>query len=319
MRVKLMIATTLVAAALTPAWAGDVHIAAETLLHKLPNLPTDAQGAYTLFLDQGQGAVTPGPVFTDVERELTEALQGREEGEDGAEEQAQAQRQMDMAERMKSEYGTPEGQAKLRNMSPAQLMAFAQQMQGMAGTPQGHVISPHDQEASRHITIYEGQAEVLNNALQVQLKMNTLQAAWEAEAQALDQQEAAAIKALPVCPGEASIPSSAAMRDAKLDFAHRRESLAGQYLGKYAPDLHELIQILQPEIEHAAHVHHAWVSLEDRDTKRETRPILKAVRGTALSDVGRVEQALRDIGAMAARTVAAQKALEKTYADARGC
>ena len=299
-------------------FSAEKELTARAWLGKVPPLPVDANTAYGQWVDDGNGGLTPGAGFKEVEDGINESMVHRPGGGADAEEadEAQdAQRQMAAAQQMQAEYGSPEGQAKLRSMSPAELMALAQRMQPQAMAPQ--VINEHDQALIQKIGVSPGTAAVAQDGMKAQLALNAVTQNWAAADQAINARLDSALRALPVCPGEAGVPSAAATRETKLRFAGEHIQMAAQYLGQMQPLIQQLTVAVGPEIDFGDEARRAWAHLEDKSLKHHLAPEAHGAERIAKGDVLRVQQAIEAASRQAAMAVAAQKVLERLPAG--GC
>src|SRR5580658_3412339 len=115
------------------AWTVSKDFNGRMWLAQVPALPSSAETAYGQWIDDGQGGLKPGPPFTNVDDGINSVL--KDQAQLAAPSQSQMQQQMTSAQQMAQKYGTPEGQAALKNMTPDQLMALAKQMSPQTMTP----------------------------------------------------------------------------------------------------------------------------------------------------------------------------------------
>jgi hypothetical protein len=231
---------------------------------------------------------------------------------------SQAQ-QVATAQQMAAKYGSPEGQAALKAMTPEQLMALAQQMMPNSGG--AHIVSPEDQELLRKLNdgVYSGKQQVLEDTKKVYVEINAVYAKWDQALAPLTAQEQAKIRQLPVCPGEASIPSDADLSAVKISFAKQRASISAQYLEQIQPLIGKFRAIVLPEIDFGDDALAAWSKISDPTTKQQASASAHGAESLALSDVDQVEKIVQDASGKAAQFVQQQKALEKQYANPQGC
>jgi hypothetical protein len=220
---------------------------------------------------------------------------------------------------MAAKYGTPEGQAALRSMTPAQLMALAQQMQPQSNMP--GVVSPQDQQLLQKIGngVYSGQQQVMADVMKLQIQMNSIESQWDQAASALVPQEQAQMRQLPVCPGEAGIPSGADMKKLELKFADQGITIASQYLGQIAPIVGKVRVAVLPEIDFGDDALAAWAQISDPALKQQTSASAHGAMQQGLGGVGTVEKLVEDVSSKAAHAVVNEKAIQKKYAGAKGC
>jgi len=63
----------------------------------------------------------------------------------------------------------------------------------------------------------------------------------------------------------------------------------------------------------------AWQELQNPGAQAQAAPVAWAAEADALLDVGQVEDFIQAISKQAARPVADRKAIERVYAQAKGC
>jgi len=101
----------------TIALASSKEMSARSWLEQVPPIPNDAETAYRQWVDQ-DGSLKPGNEFKAVENGLLNVAKDQSAA---ALTSPQAQQQIAAAEQLKQQFGSPEGQAKLRAMSAEQL------------------------------------------------------------------------------------------------------------------------------------------------------------------------------------------------------
>jgi hypothetical protein len=316
MKHRALIAAAIVLLPIT-AWTVSKDFNGRMWLAQVPALPSSATGAYDQWNDDGQGNLTPGAGFKNLEVGINQAIGDQLQA--NVPSQAQMQQQMSAAQQMQQKYGTPEGQAALKNMTPDQLMALAQQMMPQNGG--AHIVSPEDQVQLQKIGdgVYSGQQQVFADMTAINKEVAAIEAQWDAEAAPLVAQEEAQFRQLPVCPGEASIPSDLEVSKLKLEFADKRIQLAGKYLPKFTPLVDKLRVSVLPEIDFGDDALAAWSKIQDPGLKQQASASAHGAEQQGFGGVGAVEQLIRNVSEKAAQTVADKKAIEKKYAGATGC
>ena len=63
----------------------------------------------------------------------------------------------------------------------------------------------------------------------------------------------------------------------------------------------------------------AWQDLQNPGTQAQLAPIARSAESDALLDVGLVQELVQGVSKLAARPVADRKAIERVYAQAKGC
>jgi hypothetical protein len=320
MKHRALIAAGIVLLPLT-AWTVSKDFNGRMWLAQVPQLPGSAAVAYGQWTDNGQNGLTPGEGFKTVEDGINNVL--RDQAQANTPSQSQIQQQVSAAQQMQQKYGTPEGQAELKNMTPDQLMKLAQQMNGQLnpGAMTPRAVSPEDQAQLQKIGngVYSGEAQVLADTTAVNKEVAAIEAQWDAAAAPLVAQEAAQQQKLPGCAGEASIPSDQEVGKLKIEFADKRIALAGQYLPKFDPLIGKLRVAVLPQIDFGDDALAAWTRIQDPGLKQQVSASAHGAEQQGLGDVGMIEGVIKNISEKAAQTVAAKKALEKQYANATGC
>lgn len=302
------------------AWTVSKDFNGRMWLAQVPGLPGTAETAYAQWIDDNNGGLKPGQAFQNVDEGINNVQ--RDQAQANMPSQSQMQQQMSGAQQMAQKFGTPEGQAALKNMDPSQLMAMAQQMSKQMGQPgMARVVSPADQVQLQKIGdgVYSGHQQLLEDQLKVMKDVNGLYAQWDADAATIEKQQEAEQGTLPVCKGEASIPSGQTMRDFELKYAGKRMALAATYLPRFTPMVDKMRAVVTPEIDFGDDALAAWTQIEDPGLKQQASASANGAENVGLGDVGAVEQLVERISERAAKTVADEKAIQRKYANATGC
>ncbi|HEV2562132.1 MAG TPA: hypothetical protein VGT78_08305 [Rhizomicrobium sp.] len=311
MRRSYLLAATMLVPVL--AYAGGAGPAA-VMLNKVPGLPANAQSAYAQWLDDN-GNLKPGATYKSQEDAIQNAMMR------GAMTNAPSAQQQANAQAIAAQYNTPEGRAKIAAMSPAQMMALGQQMQAQMGyaPPQPTAVSEHDQAIMRQLGAYEKTADVRQKTVSIQMASSKLEDQWEADKNKLGEVETAEHNKLPVCPGEAGEPSSAASREVALKYADKRIALADSYLPKFTSYLQQLKQTVGPEIDYGDNAYSKWTQLQNPSLKSQTKGIVQGAENNAYADAGTVLSYVEGVSKKAAEAVADKHNIERMYANAGGC
>jgi len=309
-RIAILVAAVVPVVAL----AVSKDMTARAWLQQVPPLPDSAMTAYAQWNDDGSGGLTEGSGFKGLEDGLTAVAADQNQA---AAASPQVQQQMAMAQQMQQMYGSPEGQAKLRSMSPAELMAMAQQMQPPQ-TASGP-ISAHDQALVRRIGPYPGTVQVEQDVQKLRSQEIALEQQWNAEAEAIGKQEQAAESALPICHNEAGEPSDIAVREVRLSYASKSIDLANKYLPKFEPLVQQLRATLGQRIDYGDDAMVAWSQIQSPTYKQQMSTAAHGAENTGLGDVGLMESFIKDPSKKAAQAVADKKNIERVYANAKGC
>ena len=289
-------------------------------LAQVPALPSDANAAYQQWIDDGNGGLKPGAAFDTVDQGIKNVIADQAEANRSSPaNQTQTQQDVSTAQQMAAKYGTPEGQAQLKAMTPAQLMALAQQMQPQTNMPR--TVSPGDQQLLQKIGdgVYSGKQQVMADVLKLQVQVNAVDSQWDQALSALGPQEQAQMSKLPVCAGEAGIPSSLDMEKLELTFADQRIAIASQYLPQFAPIIGKVRAAVLPEIDFGDDALAAWTQLSDPALKQQVSPSAHGAEQQGLGDVGIIEQMVEGASSRAAQSVEDKKKIEVKYANAHGC
>jgi hypothetical protein len=302
------------------AWTVSKDFNGRMWLAKVPALPSSANVAYQQWIDDGNGTLKPGEAFNTVDQGINDVLADEAKANMASpENQAQMQQQQTTAQQMAAKYGTPEGQAALKSMTPAQMMALAQQMQPQSNMPRA--VSPDDQQLLQKIGngVYSGKQQVMADVMKAQIQANTVQSQWDQAVSALGPEEQAQMRQLPVCPGEAGIPSSLDMENLELKFADQRIAIASQYLPQFAPIIGKVHAAVLPEIDFGDDALAAWTQISDPGLKQQVSASAHGAQQQGLGDVSIVEKMVEGVSSKAAQTVADKKTIQKKYANAHGC
>ena len=302
------------------AWTVSKDFNGRMWLAQVPAVPSDANAAYQQWVDDGNGTLKPGEAFNTVDQGINNVIADQAQANMASPgNQAQIQQQMSTAQQMMAKYSTPEGQAALKSMTPAQLMAMAQQMMPQPNTPRA--VSPADQALLQKIGdgVFSGKQTVMAEVVKLQVEINGVEKQWDEDVAALQAQEQAQIGQLPPCPGEAGIPSSVDMEQLELKFADRRIFIAGQYLGQITPIVGKTRVTVLPEIDFGDDALAAWTQITDAALKQQVSPSANGAFQQGLGDVGIVEKLVEEVSSRASKAVMDKKAIQKKYANAKGC
>jgi len=302
------------------AWTVSKDFNGRMWLANVPAVPGNADAAYQQWIDDGNGTLKPGEAFDTVDKGINDVFADQAQANMASQgNQAQMQQQESMAQQMAAKYGTPEGQAALKSMTPEQLMALARQMQPQASMPRA--VSPQDQELLQKIGngVYSGQQHVLADVQKLQIQVNSLESQWDQDVSALGPQEQAQMRQMPVCPGEVGVPSSLAQENLELKFADRRISIASQYLPRIEPIVGNVHVAVLPEIDFGDDALAAWTKISDPGLKQQVSSSAHGALQQGLNDVGIVEKLVEGVSSKAAQAVMDKKTIQKKYANARGC
>jgi membrane protein required for beta-lactamase induction len=135
----------------------------------------------------------------------------------------------------------------------------------------------------------------------------------------LEQRRIQARSALPACHNEAGTPSQASIRDVEQTFSKEKVEIAVRYLAEFQPRLEQLLAAVSPRIAHGDTTLRAWNELGNPFRKAELAPIARGAENDALRDVALIQSYIQDISKLAARSISERNALQRVYANAKGC
>jgi hypothetical protein len=301
----------LAAAAALPTFAYGATSAG--FLARVPGLPANAQAAYAMWNDS-YGDLTVGTQYKALQADLQNAMTSGLPGQDT---QA-AKKSQDIMAR----YNTPQGQAELKRMPPAQRMALAQQMLAGAGIgvhPAAGPVSPGDAALMKQIQFYPATAQIMQKTVAIQSASTALQAQWDKDATALGVAESAERNKLALCRGETGGPSPLAVKAVLLKYADKTIALADSYLPKFNGMAQQFRQTIAPEVAYGDNAAASWEKLSNPGLKSQTMIVARGAQSSALNDTARYLAFVEDISKKAAGTVAGRKNLEQLYSNVKGC
>ena len=206
---------------------------------------------------------------------------------------------------------------KVRDGIKSEVLLLARTEERSTGNP--GPASRHDQVLMGRISVFSGTAVVVQNIQAARTAQAALTQKWNAELHALEQRRVLDRGALPACRNEAGTPSQLAIREVELAYAQQKIALAGHYLEQSQPVLQQMLAAVSPRIRHGDSVMAAWEDLQNPGSQAQLAPLARAAEADALLDVGQVEDFVQAISKQAARPVADRKAIERVYAQAKGC
>jgi hypothetical protein len=183
----------------------------------------------------------------------------------------------------------------------------------------GGPLSAHDAALAKEITIFPGTAAVLQSIQAARTGQAALLQQWQGELNALEQRRVGARGALPSCHNEAGTPSQASIRDVEQSFSQEKVEIAVRYLAEFQPLLDQLLEVVSPRIAHGDATMDAWSKLRNPSKKAELAPVAHGSENDALLDVALIQSYIQDVSKRAARPISERKALERVYANAKGC
>lgn len=300
----------------------------EWLAH-VPAVPDDALSA-SKFWVMRDGVLGLAPEIEAFERDLAtlsappdaeEGAKGMADAEEGAKAMAMNRAR---AEQMAAEFDSPEGQARLEKMTPAEMQALAQSMMGAppqaAPSARGGGLAAGDAVALKELA---AMTEVGNRTFPavnaIQQEFGNLKAQWEREEQALGAKELAAIEHLPHCHDEAGLPSTADAGRVHLEYADQILGLASRYLKRAAALQQKMRQTVTPHIDAADHARAAYKRLRSSGARQTASAAIGSAGPLIGIDVGLVYVIAKESSQHAASAVSHKASLKKQYEGAKGC
>lgn len=199
----------------------------------------------------------------------------------------------------------------------AEVLVLARAVERPPGVSGG--LNAHDKALVEKIAVFPDTGAVLQKVKAAQTEQAALLQKWHAELNSLEQRRLQARGALPACHNEASAPSQASIRDVEQSFAQERMEIAVRYLAEFQPRLERLLAAVSPQITHGDATIGAWNKLGNPFKRAELAPLAHGAESDALEDVALVQSYIQEVSKLAARSVAERNALQRIYADAKGC
>lgn len=186
-------------------------------------------------------------------------------------------------------------------------------------TGQGGPPSARDQALEAKIQVFADTGAVLQKIRAAQTDQAALLQKWHAELNALEQRRVLARSALPACHNETGMPSQAAVRDIELGFSKEKIEIALHYLADFQPRVDKLLAAVSPRIAHGDATLSAWEKLGSPFKRAELAPVARGAESDALGDVALLQSYIQQVSKLAARSISERNALQRVYANAKGC
>lgn len=199
----------------------------------------------------------------------------------------------------------------------AEVLALARAVEPPHGISGG--LNAHDKPLVEKITAFPDTGAVLQKVKAAQTDQAAALQKWHAELNSLEQRRVQARGALPACHNESGTPSQASIRDVEQTFAQERIEIAVRYLAQFQPRLEQLVAAVSPQIAHGDAVMSAWSKLGNPFKRAELAPIAHGAESDALQDVALIQRYIQEVSKLAARSISERNALQRVYADAKGC
>ena len=291
--------------------AAAQDISSRALLQKIPPIPESPQAAYAQWHD-ADAVLTPGPELEAIDRI----------GRGGGDDQAQAamtspdiQSQMALAQQMQQRYGSPQGQARLQNMSPAQLMALARAYQAPTAAPT--TISSHDRALVARMNQRTDPAQTEQAIQRMRGQTIAIQQKWQSQEAVIDAAQGRELAALPLdCHpgGDIAIVAPAKTRAVLMRYADQRVQLADRSLRDATAIEQALRAAFGPEVDREDSVSAAWAQLADPALKQRLEGLARSARGEGFADVTFIWNFVEGTSKHAAQAIADRKKVQRDYA-----
>jgi hypothetical protein len=180
-------------------------------------------------------------------------------------------------------------------------------------------LSARDKTLVEKITVFPDTGAVVQKIQAARTDEATLLQKWHAELSSLEQRRIQARGALPACHNEAGTPSQAAIRDVEQAFSKEKLEIAVRYLAEFQPRLEQLLAAVSPRIAHGDATLRAWNQLGNPFRKAQLAPIARGSESEALREVALIQSYIQDVSKLAARSISERNALQRVYANAKGC
>ena len=186
-------------------------------------------------------------------------------------------------------------------------------------TGPGGPLSARDRGLAEKIQAFSGTASVLQNIQAAQTDQAALLQKWHAELNSLEQRRVRARSALPACHNDTSTPSQASIRDVEVSFSKEKIEIALRYLADFQPRVDKLLAAVSPRIAHGDATLSAWEKLGSPLERAQLAPLAHGAESDALLDVALLQSYIQEVSKLAARSISERNALQRVYANAKGC
>jgi len=183
----------------------------------------------------------------------------------------------------------------------------------------GGPLSARDQTLAARIQVFPETGAVLQKIQAAQTDQAALLQKWHAELNALEQRRVRARSALPACHNDTGTPSQASIRDVEMAFSKEKTEIALHYLADFQPRVDKLLAAVSPRIAHGDATLSAWEKLSSPFKRAELAPVARGAESDGLFDVALLQGYIQEISKLAARSISERNALQRVYANAKGC
>lgn len=187
--------------------------------------------------------------------------------------------------------------------------------------PKGPVgpLSARDQALAAKIQVFADSGATLQKIQAARTDQAAFLQKWHAELNALEQRRVRARSALPACHNETGMPPQASIRDIEMGVSQEKMEIALHYLADFRPLLDKLVAAVSPRIAHGDATLSAWEKLSSPFKRAELAPVAHGAESDALLDVALLQSYIQEPSKLAARSISERNALQRVYANAKGC
>ena len=199
----------------------------------------------------------------------------------------------------------------------AEVLSLARKVEPPAGS--AGALSARDKALVEKITVFPASGAVLQKIQAARSEQAAALQKWHADLNSLEQRRIQARSALPACHNEAGTPSQASIRDVETAFATEKTGIAVRYLAEFQPRLDSLLAAVSPQIAHGDATFSVWNKLSNPAKRAELAPLAHGAESDALLDVAAIHSYIQEVSKLAARSISERNAMQRVYANARGC
>jgi hypothetical protein len=199
----------------------------------------------------------------------------------------------------------------------AEVLSLARKVEPPAGS--GRALSARDTALAGKISVFPQTAAVLQKIQAARAEQAAALQKWHADLNSLEQRRIQARSALPACHNEAAVPSQASIRAVESTFAQQKTEIAVRYLAEFQPRLDSLLAAVSPRIAHGDATLSAWNKLSNPFQRAQLAPVAHGAESDALLDVAAIQSYIQEVSKLAARSISERNAMQRVYANPRGC
>jgi hypothetical protein len=180
-------------------------------------------------------------------------------------------------------------------------------------------LSARDRALAGKIEVFSDTGAVLQKIQVARTDQAALLQKWHAELNSLEQRRIRARSALPACHNDTGTPSQASIRDVEVAFSKEKIEIALRYLADFQPRVDKLVAAVSPRIAHGDATLSAWEKLDSPFKRAQLAPLAHGAESDALLDVTLLQSYIQEVSKLAARSISERNALQRVYANAKGC